>query len=138
MAKVRLVRALSSKVCACFALCVGFMSPMLFVLGISHTWASESTDAKEDFGGIRSTILETLEKTGAASLAVAVAKNGDIVWEEGFGWANREKEIKATPQTVYHLASVSKPITATGLMLLVERGLLDLDRPANDYLRESK
>jgi CubicO group peptidase (beta-lactamase class C family) len=60
------------------------------------------------------------------------------VWEEGFGSANREREIRATPHTMYSLASISKPITATALMVLVERGLVDLDKPVNDYLGEEK
>jgi CubicO group peptidase (beta-lactamase class C family) len=67
-------------------------------------------------------------------MAVAVAKDGKILWEEGFGWANRERMIRATPNTMYSLASISKPITATGLMVLVERGAIDLDQPINRYL----
>jgi CubicO group peptidase (beta-lactamase class C family) len=52
------------------------------------------------------------------SVAVAVARDGRIVWEEGFGWADRERRIPATPHTTYSIASVSKPFTATGLMVL--------------------
>ena len=73
-------------------------------------------------------------ETGTPSMAVAVARNGKIVYEEGFGWADRENRIVATPHTLYSLASISKPITATGLMVLKERGKIDLDRPVNDYL----
>jgi CubicO group peptidase (beta-lactamase class C family) len=72
------------------------------------------------------------------SLAVAVACDGRIVWEEAFGWANREAREIATPHTLYSLASISKPITTTALMILVERGLIDLDRPINDYLGTAK
>ncbi|UCE21912.1 MAG: beta-lactamase family protein [Candidatus Aminicenantes bacterium] len=83
-------------------------------------------------------ILQALEKTGVSSMAVAVAKDGRIIWEEGFGLANREKQIKSTPHAIYALASISKPITATGLTILVERGLVDLNKPANDYLGKEK
>ena len=69
------------------------------------------------------------------SVVVAAAKDGRIVGEEGFGWANLERHIEATPSTMYSLASIPKPITATGLMILVQRGQVDLDRPANDYLK---
>lgn len=69
---------------------------------------------------------------------MAVAKDGQILWEEAFGWADREKMIPATPNTMYSLASISKPITATGLMTLVERGRIDLDKPANAYLGVGK
>jgi CubicO group peptidase (beta-lactamase class C family) len=96
------------------------------------------TNADDSFAEARSIIKKTLKKQKVPSISVAVAKDGDILWEESFGWANIEKKIKATPHTMYSLASVSKPITATGLMVLVERGLVDLDRPANDYLGEAK
>lgn len=72
------------------------------------------------------------------SVAVAVVANGRIVWEEGFGWADREKRIPADEHSMYSLASISKPITATGLMILAERGAIDLDKPANDYLGAAK
>ena len=71
-------------------------------------------------------------------MAVAVARDGEIVWEEGFGLADREKNIPATEHTPYPLASISKPLTATGLMVLVERGKVNLDAPVNDYLGEAK
>jgi CubicO group peptidase (beta-lactamase class C family) len=68
------------------------------------------------------------------SLAIAVAKDGKIIWEEGFGWADVKKKIRATPDTMYSLASISKPVTATGVLRLVQEGKVDLDRPINDYL----
>jgi CubicO group peptidase (beta-lactamase class C family) len=61
-----------------------------------------------------------------------------VLWEEGFGWADRKRRIAATPHTLYSLASISKPITATAVMILKERGLLNLDHPINDYLGKSK
>jgi CubicO group peptidase (beta-lactamase class C family) len=65
-------------------------------------------------------------------------RTAGLSWEEGFGWADRERMIAATPHTMYSLASISKPITATGLMKLVERGSVQLDRPINDYLGTGK
>jgi CubicO group peptidase (beta-lactamase class C family) len=79
-----------------------------------------------------------MEEKHVPSVSVAVAKNGKIIWEEAFGWADREKMIRATPDTLYSLASISKPFTATALMRLVEQGKIDLDKPANDYLGASK
>jgi CubicO group peptidase (beta-lactamase class C family) len=88
----------------------------------------------EDFDRVRGLIRGWLVDRRLPSLAVAVALDGQIVWEEAFGWANREAREPATPHTLYSLASISKPITMTALMILVERGLIDLDRPINDYL----
>lgn len=86
------------------------------------------------FEKVRRFVKEQLEAQNVPSLAVAVARGGDILWEEAFGWADREKGIVATEHTIYSLASISKPFTATALSLLCERGQIDLERPVNEYL----
>jgi CubicO group peptidase (beta-lactamase class C family) len=88
----------------------------------------------QSFDPVRRFIGEQLLARSLPSLAVAVVRNGAIVWEEGFGWADREARRPSDAHTMYSVASVSKPMTATGLMTLVQGGKLDLDRPANDYL----
>jgi len=90
------------------------------------------------FDPVRSLIAETIREHGLASVAIAAAQDGKIVWEEAFGWADRENQVPATPSSIYALASITKSFTATGLMVLVERGLVDLDGPVNDYLGEAK
>ena len=94
--------------------------------------------AADPFDAVRASIRKQLVETEVPSLAVAVARDGKILWEEGFGWADREKRLRASEHTMYSLASISKPITATGLMVLVETGKVDLDRPVNDYLGGAK
>ncbi len=89
------------------------------------------------FDPVRSVIDETIRSHNIVSLAIAVAKDGEIVWEEAFGWADREEKRQATPHSIYAQASITKSFTATGLMLLVERGLVGLDDPVNDYLGDS-
>jgi len=91
-----------------------------------------SFDAR--FTHVRARIIREVSERNVPSLSVAVAKNGKVIWEEAFGWANKEKRVKATPHTMYSLASISKPLTASGLMILVKRGLVNLDDPVNDYL----
>jgi CubicO group peptidase (beta-lactamase class C family) len=81
---------------------------------------------------------EALVKEGLPSVSLAVAERGRITCEAAFGWADRAEQIPATPSTMYSLASISKPFTATAVMSLVERGLLDLGRPANGYLDAAK
>lgn len=95
-------------------------------------WLSAS--AADRFDDVRDYIRAGLVAESVPSIAVAVAQNGKIVWEEGFGWADRERRVPATEHTMYLLASISKPITATALMTLVEKGKVSLDTPANDYL----
>jgi CubicO group peptidase (beta-lactamase class C family) len=93
---------------------------------------------KDPFEAVREQIEQLVAEGTDPSLAVAVARNGEIIWEEGFGYAGREQNIPATEHTVYNLSSVSKPLTATGLMVLVERGLIDLDGPVNGHLGDSQ
>lgn len=91
----------------------------------------------DPFESVRARIALEL-KNGAPSVSIAVARRNRIVWEDAFGWADREQAIAATPNTIYTLGSASKPITATAIMILRDRGLLDLDRPANEYLGDAR
>jgi len=75
---------------------------------------------------------------GVPSIAIAVARHGRVIWEHAEGISDREGKIKATVHTPYYLASVSKTITATALMALVERKKVDLNQPVNRYLRTAK
>jgi CubicO group peptidase (beta-lactamase class C family) len=107
--------------------------------------AQRASAAQKDVGippvaldSLRAHIRRVMDSTRTPSISVAVARNGRIIWEEGFGLADVEHRTPATPTTLYSMASISKPITATGLMKLVEQGKIDLDRPANDYLGSAK
>src|SRR5919112_3830184 len=57
------------------------------------------------FDNVRNRIRFLLDSTKAPSLAVAVAKGGKIIWEEGFGYADVESRTPATPATLYSMAS---------------------------------
>lgn len=92
----------------------------------------------ESFNGVRSLIKAKLVELRVPSLAVALAQSDKILWEEGFGWADRENMVPADEHTMYSLASISKPVTATGLMILKERGKLNLDKPIDEYLGDAK
>lgn len=90
------------------------------------------------FAEISNSIRQLIDERQLPSIVVAVAKDGRIVWEEGFGWADRDRRIAATPDTPYSLASISKPFTATAVMKLVEAKRVALDRQANDYLGDAR
>jgi serine beta-lactamase-like protein LACTB len=66
-------------------------------------------------------------------ISVAVVEDEELVWSEGFGMADLENVVPATPATLFRLGSISKPITATAIMQLSERGKLDLDAEAQKY-----
>src|SRR2546421_237880 len=66
-------------------------------------------------------------------VSVAVVENGEYEWSDGFGMADVENSVPATSYTLYRLASISKPITATAAMMLWQRGKLDLDAGVQKY-----
>lgn len=67
-------------------------------------------------------------------LSVAVLARGHLLYMGSFGFANLESQQPMTPDTVLNIGSVSKLITATALMLLVEQGKIDLDKEVSVYL----
>jgi CubicO group peptidase (beta-lactamase class C family) len=68
------------------------------------------------------------------SLSVAVGFAGDVVAADAWGMADVENGVAATPDTAYLLASVTKPITATAMALLVAEGLVGFDTPVDEIL----
>ena len=71
---------------------------------------------------------------GIPGLALAVAVDGKIVYSEGFGYADLEARVPVWPTTKFRIGSISKPLTATALMELVEAGKVDLDAPVQKYV----
>lgn len=68
-----------------------------------------------------------MQRVGIPGLSAAVGVGGQVGFARGFGKADLENDVAATPATVYRLASISKPITAVLAMQLAEQGKLDLD-----------
>ena len=66
--------------------------------------------------------------------SVALVDDQEIVWAQGFGFADPGSKTPATAETVYRVGSVSKLYTAIGIMQQVERGHLNLDTPVSKYL----
>jgi serine beta-lactamase-like protein LACTB len=69
----------------------------------------------------------------APGIGAAVVLDGEPVWSAGFGMADLEDSAAVTSSTLFRLGSISKPITATAILQLWERGKLDLDAPVQKY-----
>jgi CubicO group peptidase (beta-lactamase class C family) len=67
-------------------------------------------------------------------ISLAAVKDGKIIKEGGYGFANIEANARATPKTVYKIASISKQFLAAGIMLLVQDGKIKLDDKLSKYL----
>jgi CubicO group peptidase (beta-lactamase class C family) len=83
-------------------------------------------------------VLQIMDRHGIPGAALAVAKNGKLIYARGFGWADLARQTPVDPQTSFSLASLSKPITALAVLLLVERGKMSLDDRVLDHLKHIK
>ena len=79
-------------------------------------------------------IASELLARGIPGLSLALAVDGQIVYSEGFGYADLEERVPVWPTTKLRIGSVSKPLTAVALLQLVERGKIDLDAPVQNYV----
>jgi CubicO group peptidase (beta-lactamase class C family) len=93
----------------------------------------DSTQLPARFAEVASSARERATKGELPSIAIAVAQNGRMVCEEAFGWADREKQIPATPNTVYAAGSVAKALTGTAIFMLAENGKIRLDDAPAQY-----
>ncbi|MFE3798205.1 serine hydrolase domain-containing protein [Nocardia tengchongensis] len=86
-----------------------------------------STDAIEEF------VQARMRADRVPGLSVAVVRGEQITWLRGFGTADLDTAAPARPETSYLWFSLTKIVTATAVMQLVDRGRLDLDAPAREY-----
>jgi len=86
-----------------------------------------------DTARIARAVAAWMQENRAPALSIAIALDGQPAWSAGFGFADPERRIRATSHTSYRLASITKSITATAVMMLAEKGALDLDAPIQKY-----
>ena len=84
---------------------------------------------------LTSEVTSILNRRPAVGLALGVVRNGSLEFFHAHGEANIATHTPITPDTVFRVASITKTFTAIAVMQLWEQGLVDLDAPANDYLR---
>lgn len=82
-------------------------------------------------------IVQASAEAGAFSGAVLVARDGEILLDKGYGLANREWLIPNDGDTEFRLGSITKQFTAVAIMILNERGLVDLDAPMKTWLPDA-
>ena len=98
------------------------------------------SDARPDdpFAEARTEIEKLMESEGISAYQVAVARGESIIYTEAFGVADVERGIPTRTDTMFDVASISKPFVSTALMMLVEQGLIALDTPVNEFLAGPK
>jgi CubicO group peptidase (beta-lactamase class C family) len=104
----------------------------LATAGLLQSSPSSSPSRSLDAVGAR--MKASVNDGNTPSLVAAVGRGDRIIWRAAFGYADRARQIPATAATPYSVASVSKPFTATAVMILHERGLVGLDEPVTRYV----
>ncbi len=111
---------------------------IILLAGCSTMPLKPATAPRGDYGYTRGYITwliqQEMEKQQVTGLSIALVDDQKVVWAEGFGYADKAKGVAASADTVYRAGSISKLLTATAAMQLVDDGLLDIDRPLQLYL----
>jgi CubicO group peptidase (beta-lactamase class C family) len=91
---------------------------------------------REKRARLETVIARFMAAHSTPGVSVAVVENGVAEWTAGFGSADLENSVPATPHTLYRLGPISEPITATAALLLSQQEKLDLDAPLQKYCPE--
>ena len=113
------------------------LSFTLFLLscsGTKHAVGVEKLKRDSLYTEIQRIGLEATRNNNVPGVAIAVIQNGKIVWTQCIGFADKESQKPVTTETIFNVGSVSKMVSAWGLMQLTEKGLVNLDAPVNEYL----
>jgi len=102
-------------------------------LGCAAAFAEDAKLPAAKRTAMENVVSKFMAASQAPGVAVAAVVNGEEVWSEGFGMADLENNVPVTPQTLFRLGSISKPITATAAMHLWEQGKLDMEAPVQKY-----
>ena len=99
----------------------------------SQAWSDTGQLDADVFSRIDAYVTEQMESAPIPGMAIAIVHKSQIVHAKGFGIAGPDGRA-VTPQTPFVIGSVSKPMTATAVMKLVDQGKIDLDAPVRQYL----
>lgn len=98
------------------------------------TLAAQGPDTRR-LAAVADSVARThLEFDVTPGMSIAIAKDGRLLLERGYGDADVEMDVSATPTTIYRIASITKQFTSAAIMRLVESGAISLDDPVTKHL----
>jgi CubicO group peptidase (beta-lactamase class C family) len=111
----------------------------LLVISVSDvratTKAKENASLQEFNAYLDELIPDLLEDYSIPGVAISIIQNGTSAWSKAYGYADFEQGRKMTTDTYCRVESISKSVTAWGVMKLVEQGNIDLDKPIKQYIK---
>src|SRR5688572_9686020 len=112
------------------------------VTAIAFTFAWSGVAARTDSGGLRqqvdAVVDQAISENHIVGTVVLVARDGKTVYERAAGFADKESRKPMQVDTLFRLASVTKPIVTIAALALVDRGQLALDDPVTKWLPDFK
>jgi CubicO group peptidase (beta-lactamase class C family) len=111
-------------------------SSLVFAGLILASFAAQGQTLSSDMAAKVDKVFEKWNRTDSPGCAVGVYKDGQTVYEHGYGMANLNDDVPITPETLFHVASISKQFTAASILLLAQQGKLSLDDDVHKYIPE--
>ena len=108
-----------------FCLCLVLTKPVFSEGLVEISIKSCPTDTV--FPTLDDYLAQLINQRSVPGASIAVARDGDVVHWQGFGYADRDRRVPVESTTLFRIASVSKPITAVAVLRLVEAGRLSLE-----------
>ena len=113
----------------------------VFLLGACATPAPvEHSSTRGDYRYTENCVSWLVDREMAQNeitgISIALIDDQNVIWQKGFGYADLENKIPATPETIYRAGSIAKVFTAAAAMQLAEQGKIDIDQPLANALPE--
>ena len=115
---------------------LGFMILLFQLIPLNSCSSAAQLQIKDILEAELDTLIpKLLKKEGVPGVSIAVIKAGKVVWAKGYGKADTRKNIPVDVNTIFQIGSVSKTLTAWGVMKLAEMRRINLDSPIDKYLK---
>lgn len=114
-----------------------FFSVLLLALpafGTSYADVQEPTDAALDLSKLEQLVQAFVDDDKIIGGELLVIQNGKPILQQAYGWRDRESETAMTPNSVFCVRSMTKPLISTAILMLVEEGKIQLGDRVADYL----
>lgn len=101
---------------------------------MTSAWTQEKFSMETVKGNYRKRILEIMNKDHVVGVSLIVLDKDSIVWQESFGFSDKDKNVKVDVNTMFGIGSVTKVFTAVAALKAQEQLRWNIDNPLNDYL----
>lgn len=108
------------------------------IFALLMVWQITTAQTKIGYDDLKSKahgfFINKLKSDNIVGVSAAIVMDGKVIWTNGFGYANRDRKVPMTPETVVNIGSVTKTFTSLAVMQLNEKGKLDINNRLSAYL----